>query len=196
MNPLEYRNKFIMPKGFEDGFSHNVNYYDSFRDCMEKGRVAIDYDRKIKEYQNQTGPVRRGIGMAAFWYNTAVYPISLETSSNRMQLNLDGTVTMQCGETEIGQGADTAYSQMAAEVLGLSSYRDVHVVSCQDTDITPTGLGAYASGRPMLRASRFGRRASCSRKKFSPMRRSSRGRWLKTWTSETAASSASWTARF
>ena len=145
MNPLEYRNKFIMPKGFEDGFSHNVNYYDSFRECMEKGRAAIDYDRKLKEYQNQTGPVRRGIGMAAFWYNTAVYPISLETSSNRMQLNLDGTVTMQCGETEIGQGADTAYSQMTAEVVGLASYRDVHVVSCQDTDITPTGLGAYAS---------------------------------------------------
>jgi xanthine dehydrogenase molybdenum-binding subunit len=62
-----------------------------------------------------------------------------------MQLNLDGTVTMQCGETEIGQGADTAYAQMTAEVLGLKSYRDVHVVSCQDTDITPTGLGAYAS---------------------------------------------------
>ena len=39
-------------------------------------------------------------------YNTAVYPISLETSSNRMLLNLDGSVTMQCGETEIGQGAD------------------------------------------------------------------------------------------
>ena len=145
MNPLEYRNKFIMPKGYEDGFSHNVNYYDSFRECMEKGRVAIDYDRKLKEYQNQTGPVRRGIGMAAFWYNTAVYPISLETSSNRMQLNLDGTVTVQCGETEIGQGADTAYAQMTAEVVGLASYRDVHVVSCQDTDITPTGLGAYAS---------------------------------------------------
>ena len=145
MNPLEYRNRFIMPKGFEDGFSHNVNYYDSFRECMEKGRAAIDYDKKLQEYQNQTGPIRRGIGMAAFWYNTAVYPISLETSSNRMQLNLDGTVTMQCGETEIGQGADTAYSQMTAEVLGLSSYRDVRVVSCQDTDVTPTGLGAYAS---------------------------------------------------
>ena len=62
-----------------------------------------------------------------------------------MQLNLDGTVTMQCGETEIGQGADTAFAQMTAEVMGLKSYRDVHVVSCQDTDITPTGLGAYAS---------------------------------------------------
>ena len=52
---------------------------------------------------------------------------------------------MQCGETEIGQGADTAYAQMTAEVIGLKSYKDVRVVSCQDTDITPTGLGAYAS---------------------------------------------------
>lgn len=62
-----------------------------------------------------------------------------------MLLNLDGTVTMQCGETEIGQGTDTAYAQMTAEAVGLKSYHDVRVVSCQDTDITPTGLGAYAS---------------------------------------------------
>ena len=34
---------------------------------------------------------------------------------------------------------------MTAEALGLSDYHKVHVVSCQDTDITPTGLGAYAS---------------------------------------------------
>ncbi len=145
MEPVEYRNKVIMPKGFVDGFSQNVNHDDSFRQCMEKGAAAIDYYRKLEEYAKDEGPIRRGIGVAAFWYNTGVYPISLETSSNRMQLNLDGTVTMQCGETEIGQGADTAYAQMTAEVIGLKSYKDVRVISCQDTDITPTGLGAYAS---------------------------------------------------
>ena len=145
MDPLAFRMQNIMPQGYEDGFSHNVNYYDSFRECLEAGRKYIDYDRKVAEYAKDTGPIRRGIGVATFWYNTAVYPISLETSSNRMLLNLDGTVTMQCGETEIGQGADTAYAQMTADVLGLKSYKDVHVVSCQDTDITPTGLGAYAS---------------------------------------------------
>ena len=134
-----------MPQGYEDGFSHNVNYNDSFRECLEVGRKYMDYDRKVAEYAKDTGPIRRGIGVATFWYNTAVYPISLETSSNRMLLNLDGTVTMQCGETEIGQGADTAYAQMTADIVGLKSYKDVHVVSCQDTDITPTGLGAYAS---------------------------------------------------
>lgn len=145
MDPLMFRRQTLMPVGFEDGFSKNVNYFDSYNQCLDKGKAYIDYDRKMAEYAKQTGPIRRGIGVASFWYNTAVYPISLETSSNRMLLNLDGTVTMQCGETEIGQGADTAFAQMAADVVGLASYKDVNVVSCQDTDITPTGLGAYAS---------------------------------------------------
>ena len=145
MDPMEFRRLNIMPDGYKDNFTGNVNYFDSFRSCMAKGAEMIDYDRKRKEYANDTGNIRRGVGLATFWYNTAVYPISLETSSNRMLLNLDGTVTMQCGETEIGQGADTVYAQMTAEALGLKSYKDVHVVSCQDTDITPTGLGAYAS---------------------------------------------------
>jgi xanthine dehydrogenase molybdenum-binding subunit len=145
IDPLALRDKIIMPKGFRDAFSQNENYEDSYRQCLEKGKAYIDYDRKVAEFAKDTGPIRRGIGVAAFWYNTGVYPISLETSSNRMLLNLDGTVTMQCGETEIGQGADTAYAQMTADAVGLKSYRDVRVVSCQDTDITPTGLGAYAS---------------------------------------------------
>ena len=145
MDPYEFREKNIMPQGYHDAFSGNTNYYDSYRECMAKGAAAIDYERKKKEFAGDTGDIRRGIGMATFWYNTAVYPISLETSSNRMLLNLDGTVTFQCGETEIGQGADTAYAQMVAEAVGLASYRDVRVKSCQDTDITPTGLGAYAS---------------------------------------------------
>ena len=145
MDPWEFRKLNIMPKGFHDPFSGNTNYYDTYRECMAKGAEIMDYERKRKEYGHDTGNIRRGIGLATFWYNTAVYPISLETSSNRMQLNLDGTVTMQCGETEIGQGADTAYAQMTAEAIGLKSYKDVHVISCQDTDITPTGTGAYAS---------------------------------------------------
>ena len=145
MDPLAFRMQNLMPKGFEDSFSHNVNYEDSFRQCLEVGKKYIDYDRKKAEFAKETGPIRHGIGVATFWYNTAVYPISLETSSNRMLLNLDGSVTMQCGETEIGQGADTAYAQMTSDVVGLGDYRKVHVVSCQDTDITPTGLGAYAS---------------------------------------------------
>ncbi len=56
----------------------------------------------------------------------------------------DGSLQVQLGETEIGQGADTAYTQMAADVLGVA-LSNVHVISCQDTDVTPFGTGAYAS---------------------------------------------------
>ena len=142
--PMEYRYQVVMPKGYVDGFSKNENYYDTFREVMDKGKAAIDYERKLKEYANQTGPIRRGIGMALFWYNTAVWPLSLESSSCRMVLNQDGSVQVQTGETEIGQGCDTAYSQMAADAIGIP-FEDVHIVSTQDTDVTPFGTGAYAS---------------------------------------------------
>ena len=82
--------------------------------------------------------------MALFWYNTAVWPISLESSSCRMVLNQDGSVQVQTGETEIGQGCDTAFAQMAADAIGIP-FEDVHMISTQDTDITPFGTGAYAS---------------------------------------------------
>ncbi len=143
-DPVEYRRQVVMPKGFRDAFSKNENYFDSFRQVMDGGMAETGYLQKRQDYQNQTGPVRRGIGMALFWYNTAVWPISLESSSCRMVLNQDGSVQVQTGETEIGQGCDTAFSQMAADAIGIP-FADVHMVSTQDTDVTPFGTGAYAS---------------------------------------------------
>ena len=144
VDPLEFRRRNLMPKGYVDGFSKNELYADSFNQCLDKAMAAIDYERKYQAYQHQTGKVRRGIGMAVFWYNTAVWPISLESASCRMVLNQDGSFQLQVAETEIGQGADTAFAQMAADVVGVPMEK-VHVVSCQDTDVTPFGTSAYAS---------------------------------------------------
>ena len=143
-DPVEYRRQVAMPQGYVDAFSKNENYFDSFRQVMDRGMAAIGYQQKRQDYQNQSGPVRRGIGMALFWYNTAVWPISLESCSCRMVLNQDGSVQIQTGETEIGQGCDTAFAQMAADAIGIP-FADVHMVSTQDTDLTPFGTGAYAS---------------------------------------------------
>ncbi len=144
MDPLAFRRKNMMPVGYVDGFSKNENYFDSLNQCIDAGMEYLDYARKKEAYARETGPVRHGVGMAVFWYNTAVWPISLESSSCRMVLNQDGSIQLQMGETEIGQGADTAFAQMAAETLGIP-FADVHVISTQDTDVTPFGLGAYAS---------------------------------------------------
>ena len=145
MSPIELRRKIAMPKGYRDAFSGNVNWSDSFRACMEAGAEATDFERKFAEYAKpQTGNIRRGVGMALYWYNTGVWPISLESSSCRMVLNQDGSVQVFTGETEIGQGCDTVFAQMTADAVGIP-FQSVHVVSTQDTDMSPYGSGAYAS---------------------------------------------------
>ena len=153
MEPVEFRRKNLMKKGFYHEFSKNELYFDTFNECMDKAIAYIDYYGKLKKYQNQTGPVRRGIGCSVFWYNTAVYPISLETSSCRMVLHPGGRIVFQCGETEIGQGADTVQAQMVADAVGVLA-SDVTVESLSLIHIY-SRRGGYRNGhRPAAVAQR------------------------------------------
>ena len=144
MDPIELREKNCMQQGYVDPMSGITCYSSGLLECIQKGKEYIHWEEKRKAYQNQTGPVRRGVGMALFSYKTGVYPISLETSSARLILNQDGSAQLQMGATEIGQGADTVFIQMAAETIGFRE-EDIHIVSTQDTDVTPFDTGAYAS---------------------------------------------------
>ena len=143
-DPLRFRLENCMPEGFVDPANGITFYSYGLKKCMEKGADYIGWDERRRAYANQTGPVRRGIGMAIFCYKTGVYPISLETASARMILNQDGSIQVQLGATEIGQGADTVFSQMAAQTTGIS-FEHVYIVSTQDTDTAPFDTGAYAS---------------------------------------------------
>jgi len=144
IDSLKLREMNMMPVGYVDDYSKNVNYFDTLNQCIAKGKAYMDYDKKRIEYANQTGPIRKGIGMAIFWYNTGVWPIALEASSCRMVMNQDGSVQFEIGETEIGQGADTAFAQMVADTVGVPLDK-VHVLTTHDTDVSPYGTGAYAS---------------------------------------------------
>lgn len=144
MDPIELRQKNMMKLGYVDPGTGITCYSTGLAECIEKGKAHIKWEEKRKAYENQSGPVRRGVGMAIFSYKTGVYPISLETASCRMVLNQDGTMQLQMGATEIGQGADTVFTQMAADSVGFAP-EDVHIVSFQDTDVTPFDTGAYAS---------------------------------------------------
>lgn len=141
---IEIRKKNMMKLGYIDPGTTITCHSTGLDECIERGKAFIKWDEKRKEYQNQTGPIRKGIGMGIFCYKTGVYPISLETSSCRMLLNQDGSIQLQMGATEIGQGADTVFSQMAADAVGIP-FDKVHIISKQDTDITPYDTGAYAS---------------------------------------------------
>lgn len=145
MDPLEFRRKNLIQGYYADVYLKPIaaNSNGIF-ECLKKGADYIHWDEKRKEYANQTGDVRRGVGMALFSYKTGVWPISLEISGARLSLNQDGSVQLTLGATEIGQGADTVFSQMVAETLH-TDMEHVHIMSTQDTDISPFDTGAYAS---------------------------------------------------
>lgn len=165
LDPVAYRRANLMPMGFTDPFSKNVLYADAYNQTMDAAMEALDYQQKFEAYKNQTGPIRRGIGISVFWYNTAVWPISLESSSVRMVVNQDGSIQFQTGETEIGQGCDTAYSQMVADAVGVP-FEMVHAVSNQDTDVTPYGTGAYASRQTYVGSIAISKCATTLRRKI------------------------------
>ena len=144
MDPLEFRLKNCVQAGYVDPHNGITMHSYGLAQALEKGRQAIGWDEKRRRYQNQTGPRRRRVGMAPVTYKSYVYPISLETASCRMALHEDGRVTVQMGATEIGQGADTAFTQIAAESIGLP-VSAIDIQSTQDTDVSPFDTGAYAS---------------------------------------------------
>lgn len=144
LDRIKLRKQNMMRLGYVDPVTTITCHSTGLEECIDKGRAFIGWDDKRKRYASQTGPVRRGLGMAVFCYKTGVYPISLETSACRMVLNQDGTIQLQMGATEIGQGADTVFSQMCADAVGVP-FDSVRSTSTQDTDITPYDTGAYAS---------------------------------------------------
>lgn len=148
-DPIEFRKNNLINIGYVDPLSKNIARSLGIRECIEKGKKLIDWDEKKKRYTKQNGEKRRGIGMACFSYASGTHPIGLELAGARIVLNQDGSIALQIGATEIGQGSDTVLAQMAAEVLGISMDM-VHVISSQDTDISPFDSGSYASRQTFI----------------------------------------------
>lgn len=144
LDPIEFRRNNLISTGYTDPLTKNVVRSFGVPECIEKGKELIKWDEKKILYKDQTGEKRRGLGMACFSYASGTHPVGLELAGARIIMNQDGSVQLQVGATEIGQGSDTVFAQMVAEVLGISVDM-VHVVSFQDTDISPFDTGAYAS---------------------------------------------------
>lgn len=145
MDPLEFRRKNLIHGYYEDAYLKPIaaNTNGIFQ-CLKKGADYIHWEEKRKAYADQTGDIRRGVGVALFCYKTGVWPISLEIAGARLSLNQDGSMQLSLGATEIGQGADTVFSQMAAETLHMD-VKDIHIETVQDTDVSPFDTGAYGS---------------------------------------------------
>ncbi|WP_336358854.1 xanthine dehydrogenase family protein molybdopterin-binding subunit [Haloarcula sp. CGMCC 1.6347] len=108
------------------------------RECVERGREAIGYDDLEQPDEDHR---KRGVGMALIAQGSGV--AGKELGAAQVQMNEDGSFHLQVGGVDTGTGADTMFSQIAAEVLGCTP-EDIVVIAA-DTDLTPFDYGAYAS---------------------------------------------------
>lgn len=146
IDPIDFRLKNIMTTG-----DMTVNELDmsslGMKECIEAVKDHSDWNQKKGRL-----PRGKGIGMACgFFVSGAGYPIyRSDTYHSTVVIKLSedgGTVVVQTGSAEIGQGSDTTMAMIAAETLGIP-LEAVRVVS-GDTDLS-VDLGAYSSRQTLM----------------------------------------------
>jgi xanthine dehydrogenase molybdenum-binding subunit len=145
IDPVELRSKNMIQEGFVDITKSDMPIQSfGLPECIDQAKEYIAWDRKRVEYGNQTGILRRGIGLACFNYATGTWPNQVEIAGARVTLNQDGSIVLDVGATELGQGAQTVFCQMVAEELGIP-LEWVYMSQVTDTQVSPFDTGAYAS---------------------------------------------------
>jgi xanthine dehydrogenase molybdenum-binding subunit len=114
------------------------------RECLETVAKRLDWSNKRDHRDIQTGPLRRGVGLASYFHvggGARVY--KSDGCGAIIKIDDFGQVTLITGSTDIGQGSETVVAQIAAEELGVHT-EDVTVEN-QDSAIKPWDVGVHAS---------------------------------------------------
>jgi putative selenate reductase molybdopterin-binding subunit len=113
--------------------------------CLDRGAAAIEWERKRKA-RPRPGHLKRGVGVSCTMQGSGI--AGIDWASAFLKMNEDGSFYLQAGASDVGGGADTVLSQIAAETLGVTL--DKIVITSGDTDITPFDVGAYASSTTII----------------------------------------------
>jgi CO/xanthine dehydrogenase Mo-binding subunit len=124
MSPLEIRLK----NGFEGGAvtatGQKLTHTVSLKQVLKEAAQAIDFSRKWKEFRGaKEGEKKRGVGLACSYRGVSLGAEGTDAAETIVSVQTDGSVIVSSGVTDMGQGAQTQMSQIAAEVLGISMDR-------------------------------------------------------------------------
>ncbi len=148
-NPLEIR----LQNGFERGavtatgqvLDHNV----SLKEVLHKAADAIQFSEKWNRYRSTpNAPRKRGIGVACSYRGVSLGAEGTDAAGTIVSVQTDGSVIVSSGITDMGQGAQTQMSQIAAEVLGISMDR-IQFLNTNTSRIADSGPTVASRGTIM-----------------------------------------------
>jgi len=167
LDPIDLRQRHYMEEGDLDEIAGMMGGEGAERvirscgldECVERGMEAIGWD-EIEQPEDEH--LHRGVGMALSAQGTGV--AGDELGGAQIMMNEDGSFHLMVGGVDIGTGADTAFVQIGAEVLGCDE-EDI-VVKTSDTDNTPFDYGAYASSTTYISGRAVKKAAEDAREKI------------------------------
>ncbi len=123
-DPLEIR----LQNGFKDGAitatQQRLTHKVSLCEVLTRAVDASDFKAKWKKYRSApAAPKKHGIGLACSYRGVSLGAEGVDAAGAIVSVQTDGSVIVSSGITDMGQGAQTQMSQIAAEVLGISMGR-------------------------------------------------------------------------
>ncbi len=145
IDPLGLRAKNALRVGDETSTGQVLSESVGLGACIEKARELSRWGERQAEvaaFNRRERFKRRGLGISTVMYGVgmgAKAPL-LDKAGAYLKLEADGSVTLAVGTTEMGQGAETVLSQIAADGLGvpLEAVRLAPVDTSRVPDSGPT----------------------------------------------------------
>ncbi len=148
-DPIEFRLKNIVRENGEKLMTGNhLQQEVGLAECIEWVRERSGWDKKRADYQNQTGDIRRGIGIACYMHGSSLGGEGADYATTTLRIEADNTILVTSGLTDYGQGSRTVFALVAAETLGLNY--DRFKVGCTDTTTSVESGPTVASRSTML----------------------------------------------
>ena len=137
IDPIDIRHRNALQPGDVTANGFRIGTF-AFDECID--RVA-----QLSGWREKRGrlPKYRGIGFGCGSHISGARLMGHSASAAEIRIQEDGTVHLTTGSTDVGQGADTVLSMIAAEVLGVS-VDDVRYIRV-DSDSTPVDPGTFGS---------------------------------------------------
>ncbi len=124
VSPLDIRLKNGFEKGAVTATGQKLTHVVSLKEVLTKAADAIDFKSKWRKCREaKGGEKRRGVGLACSYRGVSLGAEGIDAAETTVSVQTDGSVIVSSGVTDMGQGAQTQMSQIAAEVLGISMDR-------------------------------------------------------------------------
>src|SRR5579863_8213810 len=152
LTPEEFRRRNFIRKGQTTITGQLINEDVNFDGLLDRAFRESDYHAKRERFarENPGSTIKRGIGFASFMHGAGftgsgeVYLASVVEA----EATAEGIVRILAASTEIGQGANTIFSQIAADALGISF--DRIEIAQPDTGAVPNSGPTVASRTSMV----------------------------------------------